>query len=101
MPRVNWKQGVVNELIRGKDGFARASRRQVSKDETSRLMKKLFPLEVSGSQSDSTNDNTDEQHEDTTHRSTRPNQNSSRKAQKRILKWITNIDDHDEEGQQF
>ncbi|CAG2200428.1 unnamed protein product [Mytilus edulis] len=52
---------------------------------------------VSGTHSDATSDHTDEQHEDTTQRSTRPKRNASIKARERIRKWTTNVDENDEE----
>ncbi|VDI09705.1 Hypothetical predicted protein [Mytilus galloprovincialis] len=96
-PRVNWKLGIVNELIRGNDGHVRAARIQTSNGETSRPIVKLFPLEVSGTHSDATSDHIDEQHEDTIQRSTRPKRNASIKAREKIRKWITNVDENYEE----
>ena len=96
-PGVIWKLGIVNKLIRGNDGHVRALRIQTSNGETSRPIVKLFTLEVSWTHSAAISDHTDEQHEDTTQRSTRPKRNASIKALEKIRKWITNVDEKDEE----
>ncbi|VDI25887.1 Hypothetical predicted protein [Mytilus galloprovincialis] len=100
---VNEIQTAVNTWIldcqesTGNDGHVRAARIQTSNGETSRPIVKLFPLEVSGTHSNASSDHTDEQHEDTTQRSTRPKRNASIKAREKIRKWITNVDENDEE----
>ena len=56
IPRARWKMAVVEQLIRGKDGYARAANIRYSEGKTNRPIAKLYPLELS-----STN-NTNEQH---------------------------------------
>ena len=46
IPRTKWKLAVVTELIRGNDGLVRSSRIRMNQLETTRLIVKLYPLEL-------------------------------------------------------
>ena len=46
-PRLRWRLGLVDSLITGNDGLVRTANVQTSNQITSRLITKLYPLEVS------------------------------------------------------
>ena len=45
--RIQWKLAAVGKLIKGRDGMVRASHIRMDKLKTTRLIVKLYPLEVS------------------------------------------------------
>ena len=47
VPRLQWRLAVVEELIKGLDGIARAAKIRTSNGRTNRPIVKLFPLELS------------------------------------------------------
>ena len=75
IPRARWKMAIVEQLIRGRDGYAGAANIRYSEGKTNRPIAKLYPLELS-----STNSN-EEQHA-TTNKATSDNacQSSTNKA---------------------
>ena len=47
VPRLQWRLAMVEELIKGLDGIARAAKIRISTGRTNRPIVKLFPLELS------------------------------------------------------
>ena len=45
-PRIQWKLGVVDELLTGNDGITRAVKLRTNSGYTNRLVVKLYPLEI-------------------------------------------------------
>ena len=46
-PRLQWRLAVIEKLIRGLDGFARAAKIRTSTGKTNRPVAKLYPLDLS------------------------------------------------------
>lgn len=53
IPRAKWKMAVVEQLIQGKDGYTRAANIRYSGGKTNTPIAKLYPLELSSTNSDS------------------------------------------------
>ena len=47
VPRTKWKMAVIEQLIRGNDGYVRAATIRYNGGRTNRPISKLYPLEVS------------------------------------------------------
>ena len=47
VPRTKWKMAVIEQLIRGNDGYVRAATIRYHSGRTNRPISKLYPLEVS------------------------------------------------------
>ena len=97
IPRAKWKMAVVEQLIQGKDGYTRAANIRYSGGRTNRPIAKLYPLEVSSTNSDSnelqhatTNTATSDivsQCSTDPITSTRPTRNSTTMARQKIANW--------------
>ena len=97
IPRAKWKMAVVEQLIQGKDGYTRAANIRHSMGKTNRPIAKLYPLELSSTNSDSnevqhatTNTATSDvvgQSSTDSINSTRPTRNSATMARQKIANW--------------
>ena len=87
-PRSSWKLAVIEDLIRGGDGFVRAAHIRTSTGYTNRPVSKLYPLEVTASPSSSriASRNSPEQ-QSTVVTSTRPRRAAATDAMGRISEW--------------
>ena len=93
-PRLYWKLGVVDSLIQGNDSLVRAVNLRTNNRITSRSISRLFPLEVSLSSNDHTDDidvnesTTDNVPDDT---GNHPQWAAAKRARTRLLEWTTRL----------
>ena len=57
-PRLQWRLAVIEDLIEGKDGQARAAHIRTSNHKTTRPVAKLYPLEVHSEECEKQNNTT-------------------------------------------
>ena len=58
IPRAKWRMVVVEQLMRGKDGYVRAANIRYNGGRTNRLISKLYPLEVTSVATEKVDQNT-------------------------------------------
>ena len=95
VPRLQWRLAVIEELIEGLDGFARAAKIRTSTGRTNRPIAKLYPLELS-SPSITTSDNRDTTADDEQDVSLkpvlqRPTRDAAARARARIKNWTDKL----------
>jgi len=63
-PRIQWRLGVIEHLNKGSDGLVRSVQLRTSTGTTNRPIAKLYPLEVTSSETPSRNDDANEESND-------------------------------------
>ena len=86
-PRVNWKIGVVTDVVRGNDGHIRSARIRTKTGETTRPIVKLYPLEVTDSEMNTNSRNVGSDNNHTMNIDDRPMRQARVKALDNIRLW--------------
>ena len=83
--RVNWKLGVVTDIVRGNDGLIRSAHGRTRTGETTRPIVIVYPLEVTNSEM---NISSGDENSETTNTDNRPMRHAKVKALGNIKQWI-------------
>ena len=89
--RLHWKLAIVEELIKGKDGYVRAANIRMGNYRTSRPIVKLYPLEVSNANDEETSEEPNQQQSDPVPNSDRPRRKAAMKALHQISEWTDTL----------
>ena len=93
LPRRSWKMAVIKGLIKGNDGYVRAAEVRTKNGRTNRPISKLYPLEISTDEDDTTTKlkNDTDEHSPLMFGMQRPIRSSATKAKDKIFQWSKEI----------
>ncbi|XP_065917547.1 uncharacterized protein [Dysidea avara] len=97
IPRLQWRLAVIEELMEGLDGYARAAKIRTSTGRTNRPIAKLYPLELSSPCEPTTCDDNRDTDKDNDHDVSsepvhqRPTRDAAARARVRIKSWTNQL----------
>ena len=92
-PRVQWRLGIIEQLNKGADGFVRSVQLRTSTGTTNRPIAKLYPLEITASETPSLNSDNDTSRETSIgcSETARPIRQSAKRGREKIKKWTNTL----------